>query len=130
MRIGEESDGVLVGLSDALVLSDAVRSPVDVEHQNGHSQGVLDREPIIPGLVFVGPGNFIVVREFCLISLLEVFLPGLGFGLDGVVLEVPSPVVEVVVAEPHVLQARSQHIYYTTPGAPEHTTKRTHLNTP
>lgn len=108
------SDRAGVCLGDPFILSDSVRAPVDVEQQQGEADSVLVGDLILPGLVFLGPGDIAVVDELGLVSLLEVALKDLLFGLQGEVLVVPAPIVEVVIVEADGPQQRagcSQHIF-------------------
>lgn len=108
------SDGVGVGFGDAFLGANSVGSPVDVKEEEAEPDDVLVGGLVFPGLVFLGPSDVAIVSEFRLISLLEILLEELLFGLDGEVLVVSPPVVEVVIAVADVGQQRtrsSQHIY-------------------
>jgi hypothetical protein len=93
------SDGVGMCLSYALIFSDLVGSPVDVQYQQPKAYDVLEGSLLAPRLVLIRPGNIAIIGKFRLISFFEIFLPQLLLTLDRVVLEVPSPIVEVVVVE-------------------------------
>jgi hypothetical protein len=93
------SDGIGVCFSDALIFSNSVRAPVNVEEQHGEANRVLIRDLILPGFVFLGPRDIAVVNELRLVSLLELALEELLLGLQREVLVVPAPIVEVVIVK-------------------------------
>jgi hypothetical protein len=108
------SDGIGVGFGDPFFGANSVGSPVDVEEEEAGSDDVLVGGLVFPGLVFLGPSDVAIVSEFRFISLLEILLEELLLGLDGEILVVSPPIVEVVIAEADVSQQRtrsSQHIY-------------------
>jgi hypothetical protein len=112
--MGDESDGIGVCLSDSFILSDPVSAPVDVEKQQGEANSVLVRDLILPGLVLLRPSDIAIVDELRLVSLLELTLKDLLFGLQGEVLVVPAPIVEVVIVKadrPQQGAGCSQHIF-------------------
>ena len=98
-----------MSLSPAFLVSDAVGSPVDVQHDQDDAKSVLQRDLVGPRLVLLRPGHIAIVGEFRLFSFFEVFrlLPDLLLGLQGEILIVSAPVVEVVVAEAESTDSRS-----------------------
>jgi hypothetical protein len=110
----DESEGIGMCFQNSFVLSNSISSPVDVEEENGKSDGVLVGHLIVPGLIFLWPGNVAVVDELGLISLLELAFENLLLGLEREVLVISAPIVEVVIAKadsPHQGSSCSQHIF-------------------
>lgn len=82
LRIMDDvSDGIGVCLSDSFILSDPIRAPVDVEKQQGKANSVLVRDLIFPGFVLLGPSDIAVIDKLSLVSLFELTLKDLLFGL-------------------------------------------------
>ena len=84
-------------LSDSLILPNTISPPIDIEDDEGDSSHILPWNFIVPRLVSIRPDDFIVVGKFCLISLLEIFLPDLLLSLNGAVLVISPPIIVVVV---------------------------------
>ncbi len=86
-------------LCNSSILPYAIRPPIDVKEEECESQSILIGHLVLPGLVLLRPCNFTIVEEFGLVSLLEITLEDLLLGLQGEILMIPSPIVEVVVVK-------------------------------
>ena len=114
LMIDDVSDGVGMCLGDSLIFPNPVSAPIDIEDEKGEANGILVRNLIFPRLILLGPSNIAVVGELRLISLFELTLKHLLFGLQWEIFVVSAPVVEVVIVEANGTQKGtgcSQHIY-------------------
>lgn len=70
-----ESDGVGMRIGYALVFTDSVGSPVDIQDQKPYSQNVFKRPLLSPRFVLVRPSDIAIIWKFRLVSFFKFLLP-------------------------------------------------------